>query len=115
MEQTGTGTERITISHSENIPKQRVGDDDMKKGLVVLILIAGFVLLSGCDGTSDRYITTAKIRYFDGTTDTVIVESYNIASGGILHIRTDAGRTVTISANNVILITETEAQYNCQE
>lgn len=87
----------------------------MKKLLVLLCLIAVMVLLSGCSGTSDKYITTAKIRYFDGTTDTVIVESYNIATGGILHIRTDAGRTVTISANNVIFITETEAQYNCQE
>lgn len=86
----------------------------MKKLLVLLCLIAVMVFLSGCSGTSDKYITTAKIRYFDGTTDTVVVESYNIA-GGILHILTDAGRTVTISANNVILITETEAQYNCQE
>lgn len=87
----------------------------MKKLFVLLCLFVVLILLTGCSGSSDKYITTAKVRYFDGTTDTVIVESYNIASGGIMHIRTDAGRTVTISANNVILITETEAQYNCQE
>lgn len=87
----------------------------MKKVLVILILIASFALLSGCDGTSDKYITTAKIRYFDGTTDTVVVESFNIGTGGIMHIRTDAGRTLTISSSNVIIINETEDQYNCQE
>lgn len=88
----------------------------MKKLLVLMALIAVFILLTGCsNGTDSRMITSAKIRYFDGSTDTVIVESYNIGAGGIMHIRTDAGRTITIGSNNVIIINETEAQYNCQD
>lgn len=87
----------------------------MKKILVLIALIAVLILLAGCDGnSSERWITSAKIRYFDGSMDTVIVDSYNI-SGGIMHIRTDSGRTITIGSNNVILIYETESQFNCQE
>lgn len=88
----------------------------MKKILVLMALIAVLILLTGCDGnSSERWITSAKIRYFDGSMDTVIVDSYNIGSGGIMHIKTDSGRTITIGSNNVILIYETESQFNCQE
>ena len=88
----------------------------MKKILVLMALIAVLILLAGCDGIpSEKWITSAKIRYFDGSMDTVIVDSFNIGAGGIMHIRTDSGRTITIGPNNAIIIYETEAQFNCQE
>ena len=88
----------------------------MKRILVLMALIAVLIMLTGCDGNySERWVTSAKIRYFDGSMDTVIVDSYNIGSGGIIHIRTDPGGTITLGPNNVILIYETESQFNCQE
>lgn len=85
----------------------------MKKGMLFLLLFAIIFLLAGCNGgTSGRRITTAKIRYFDGSMDTLEVDKWYTSSSGTITLHTEEGRTVVIGANNVILIEESEEQYN---
>ena len=89
----------------------------MKKLLVLLALFAVLAVLTGCDGISDgmsdgKRITTAKIRYFDGSMDTLEIDRWRSSSSGYFILYTAEGRTVVIGANNVILIEETEEQYN---
>ena len=84
----------------------------MKKLLVLLALFAVLALLTGCDGISDdKRITTAKIRYFDGSMDTLEVDRWFASASGTVTLHTMEGRKVVIGANNVILIEETEEQY----
>lgn len=85
----------------------------MKRLLILLALIAVLALLTGCDGlTADKRITTAKIRYFDGSMDTLEVDRWYSSRSGTVTIFTAEGRKVVIGANNIILIEETEEQYN---
>ena len=85
----------------------------MKKLLVLLALFAVLAVLTGCDGISnDKRITTAKIRYFDGSMDTLEIDRWRASASGTITLYTAEGRTVVIGANNVILIEETEEQYN---
>ena len=85
----------------------------MKKLLVFLALTAVLILLTGCSGTTaDKRVTTAKIRYFDGSMDTLEVDRWYSSKSGTVTIYTEEGRKVVIGANNVILIEETEEQYN---
>lgn len=85
----------------------------MKKLLVFLALTAVLILLTGCSGTTaDKRITTAKIRYFDGSMDTLEIDRWRASSSGTITLYTAEGRTVVIGANNVILIEESEEQYN---
>lgn len=85
----------------------------MKKLIILLALFAVLALLTGCDGVSDdKRITTAKIRYFDGSMDTLEIDHWRSTSPGYFVLYTAEGRTVVIGANNVILIEESEEQYN---
>lgn len=85
----------------------------MKKLLVLLALFAVLAVLTGCDGVSDdKRIITAKIRYFDGSMDTLEIDRWRASSSGTITLYTAEGRTVVIGANNVILIEESEEQYN---
>lgn len=85
----------------------------MKKLLVFLALTAVLILLTGCSGTTaDKRITTAKIRYFDGSMDTLEIDRWRFTASGTIALYTAEGRTVVIGANNVILIEESEEQYN---
>ena len=85
----------------------------MKKLLVFLALTAVLILLTGCSGTTaDKRITTAKIRYFDGSMDTLEIDRWRSSASGTITLYTAEGRTVVIGANNVILIEESEEQYN---
>lgn len=84
----------------------------MKKLLVFLALTAVLILLTSCSGTTaDKRITTAKIRYFDGSMDTLEVDRWFASASGTVTLHTMEGRKVVIGANNVILIEETEEQY----
>lgn len=86
----------------------------MKKTLVLLLLFTMIFLLAGCNGQSNEKsarITTAKIRYFDGSCDTLEVESWFTSKSGAITITTTEGRKVVIGVNNIILIEETIDQY----
>lgn len=96
----------------------------MKKALVaVCLLVVALIVLSGCNQNTARIgynpekgkIASAKIRYFDGTTDTVRLKDWSYHNGGIVILTTEEGRQVSVGANNVILIVESEEQYNCVE
>ena len=84
----------------------------MKKLIVLLALFAVLAVLTGCDGSDGKRITTAKIRYFDGSMDTLEVDRWFASASGTVTLHTMEGRKVVIGANNVILIEETEEQYN---
>lgn len=101
----------------------------MKKGLVAVCLLAASLIvmavLSGCSAgvgkddsvavTPEKRVTSAKIRYFDGSMDTVLLKGFTYTSSGMVVLHTDDGRKVVIGANNVMIIEESEAQYNCVE
>lgn len=87
----------------------------MKKFVaVLLILIAVMMILSGCSPVLDNNelrVVHAKIRYFDGSMDTLEVDRWFASQSGTVTIFTAEGRKVVIGANNIILIEETEEQY----
>ena len=85
----------------------------MKRAMIFALIIAIF-LLTGCSGQNkdaSARITTAKIRYFDGSCDTLEVDRWFAPESGIIDIQTTEGREVVIGANNIILIEETIDQY----
>jgi hypothetical protein len=101
----------------------------MAKASKVFLLVVSFVvllcILAGCAvqtvqtqqtgvGTEKR-IVSAKIRYLDGSIDTVVVDRYSFAYTGVGVLYTEDGRKLIVGVNNVILIEESEAQYNCTE
>ena len=86
----------------------------MKKLLVFLLLLTMIFLLAGCSGQNKdapARITTAKVRYFDGSCDTLEVERWFSSKSGTVTVYTTEGRKVVIGANNIILIEETIDQY----
>lgn len=95
----------------------------MKKALIaVCLLVVALVVLVCCsagagkDVSAEKRVTSAKIRYFDGSMDTVLLSGYSWGvSSGIVVLHTDDGRKVCVGANNVMIIEESEAQYNCVE
>lgn len=92
----------------------------MKKKIIALILIIMAAVLTGCgaqDATKDdQRVLSAQIRYFDGSMETILLESYFVGKGGsYLILNTDAGRRLMIGINNVLIINETEDQYNNTE
>ena len=88
----------------------------MKKLLILLTLLVCLVIITGCSTltatTADKRITTAKIRYFDGSMDTLEVDRWFASASGTVTLHTMEGRKVVIGANNVIIIEESEEQYN---
>ena len=75
-------------------------------------------VLSGCGSKyteSKEQILSAKIRYFDGSMDTVLLESYSLLTGGSsVVLKTLEGRTIIVGINNVMIISESEEQFYCQ-
>lgn len=66
--------------------------------IVVLIVLIGFCLFQHEDGKA-----FAKVRYFDGSLDTVTIVRWG-TSGGSVWVVTDEGRTIQTGANNIIII-----------
>lgn len=91
----------------------------MKKIMVVLIMILLLLILTSCSTTippDDDRITTARIRYLDGSMDVVEIEKYKpYEQSGSLVLRTADGRTMVVGANNVIIINESKDQYECKD
>ena len=75
--------------------------------LLVLLMVALILILTGCSGKERVY--NAKVRYFDGTMEMIPVKKFNI-SGGFMHIETLFGDSMYIGANNIILLEEVEEQ-----
>ena len=90
----------------------------MKKIMVVLLLVSLLFIVSGCYSQpppeEDR-ITSAFIRYFDGSSDRVVVEEFRKYNNGMVGLTTDTGRKIVIGVNNIIIIEESRAQYDCLE
>jgi uncharacterized lipoprotein NlpE involved in copper resistance len=89
----------------------------MKRVVIAALLVILLFLFAGCEHrqeTQEQRITSAKVRYFDGSMDTLLLKSYTIGRT-MVFLHTEDGRTVVIGPNNVIVIEETESQYECQE
>ena len=81
----------------------------MKKILLIalaVILAVSVFLLAFCNHAAPRAMI-AKIRYFDGCTDTLSIRDYRVLENSILITKTD-GRMILIGSNNVILIEDEE-------
>lgn len=82
----------------------------MKKFIAfMLLLIIFLVLCTGCSNTGK--VTTAKVRYFDGSMDTLDVDHYWVG-GNVIQLFLKNGAEMTLGVNNVIVIKESEEQYN---
>ena len=87
----------------------------MKKSIaVVLLLIIFLVLCTGCSNTVTddgvKKVITAKVRYFDGSMDTLDVDHYCVSSN-VIQLFLKNGAEMTLGTNNVIVIKEPEEQY----
>lgn len=70
--------------------------------LVVIVSIAWAVISSL---QTEKQINTAKIRYFDGSTDTLQITRYSISDGTVT-VWTRDGQVCISSANNIILLSD---------
>lgn len=84
----------------------------MKKVLIILAILLVAAIAVACGMPQKNRVLSAKIRYFDGSMDTILINSYYV-TGAIMTLQTVEGRKVVIGANNVVVIEETEEQYNC--
>lgn len=88
----------------------------MKKTIcMIILLLFAFLLLSGCNQSNEARVTHAKIRYFDGSCDTLEIEKWFASASGTVTLHTDTGRKIVIGANNVIIIEESKDQYENRE
>lgn len=100
----------------------------MKKALVTVCLLVAamiaLVCLSGhsavskdkAEASEEKRVTSAKIRYFDGSLDTVLLTSYSwLGNSDLVILHTDEGRKIILDGSNMMIIEESEAQYNCVE
>lgn len=85
----------------------------MKKFLaIVSILIIFLVLCTGCSSAPDeKKVISAKVRYFDGSMDTLEINRFEVSVSGLVHLYLKDGADTYIGVNNVIIIKETEEQY----
>lgn len=70
--------------------------------LVVIVSIAWAVISSL---QTEKQINTAKIRYFDGSTDTLQISRYAINEDTVTVWTRDGGVCIT-GANNIILVSD---------
>lgn len=88
----------------------------MKKVLsAILILIILLTICTGCSKPatdSDRFVRTAKVRYFDGSMETLEIERFDVNTSGQVHLYLKDGAEMYFGVNNVIIVKETEEQYN---
>ena len=81
----------------------------MKKILLVILLLAvtaAVCLLPVVLNPAPRNLI-AKVRYFDGSMDTIRITGYSPV-GGCVRLTTEDGRVAVIGANNVIIVEEDE-------
>lgn len=88
----------------------------MKKVIsAILVLIILLVICAGCSKPAtdgERIITTAKVRYLDGSTETLEITHFSAASqSGLIHIFLTDGSEMYFGVNNVIIVKETEEKY----
>lgn len=77
----------------------------MKKILIVLVMVAIIVLVAGCSAYQGqaKEPMIAKVRYFDGSLDTIYITEWRTVGAAITFTSID-GVTTTTGANNVIII-----------
>ena len=81
----------------------------MKKIFVVIVLVAVtavICLLPVLLNPAPRNLI-AKIRYFDGSMDTIRITGYSPV-GGSIWLKTEDGHIALIGANNVIIVEDDE-------
>ena len=73
-------------------------------GVALILAVLALALVSGCvyKGQAKDPLM-AKVRYFDGSLDTIYITSFRINAGTITFTSID-GVTTTTGANNVIII-----------
>ena len=77
----------------------------MKKVLLVILLVAFTALLCLVPfiyNAAPRHLI-AKIRYFDGSMDTISITGYSQV-GGSLWLKAEDGHIAVVGANNVIIV-----------
>ena len=81
----------------------------MKKILLVILLVAvtaAICLLPVLLNPAPRNLI-AKIRYFDGSVDTIRITGYSPV-GGSLWLKAEDGHFTIVGANNVIIVEDEE-------
>ena len=81
----------------------------MKKILLVILLVAvtaTICLLPIILNPAPRHLI-AKIRYFDGSMDTIRITAYSPV-GGSFWLKADDGHFTIVGANNVIIVEDEE-------
>lgn len=87
----------------------------VKKFVWILAVLAVLLMvLSGCSQQTEGRITSAKVRFFDGSMDTIEIDRFSIADG-FARLTAKDGRHWVIGVNNVIIVNESEDQYHCRE
>ena len=72
----------------------------------VLVLVAVSLIFVACAQKKPEHLI-AKVRYFDGTTDTLKITDYK-AVGECLQLTADDGNLCIVGVNNVIIIQDEE-------
>lgn len=87
----------------------------MKKVIsAILVLIILLVICAGCSKPatdSGGFVWTAKVRYFDGAMETLVIKRFDVSSSGLVHLYLEDGSDMYFGVNNVIIVKETEEQY----
>ena len=81
----------------------------MKKILLVILLVAvtaAICLLPILLNPAPRHLI-AKVRYFDGSMDTIRITGYSPV-GGSLWLKAEDGHFTIVGANNVIIVEDEE-------
>ncbi len=81
----------------------------MKKILLVILLVAvtaAICLLPVLLNPAPRNLI-AKIRYFDGSVDTIRITGYS-SVGGSMWLKAEDGHFTIVGANNVIIVEDEE-------
>ena len=87
----------------------------MKKILLVILLVAvtaALCLLPVLLNSAPRHLI-AKVRYFDGSMDTIRITGYSPV-GGSIWLKADDGHIAVIGANNVMIIEDEEYWEGCE-
>lgn len=87
----------------------------MRKVLsIIIFLIVLLTICSGCTPNAicnDKIVTTAKVRYFDGAMETLVIKRFDTSSAGLVHLYLEDGAEMYFGVNNVIIVKETEERY----
>lgn len=99
----------------------------MKKWAIIVALILLAVVLTGCTvrvqetsagnaGTKTGRVLSAKIRYFDGSCDTFVATYVSVEiNSPYATVTSEDGRIFRVGWNNLIIIDESEEQFNCTD